>query len=185
MLAKRTKILLISDYFMVFGSGMFGPLFAIFTEKVGGDILDISWVWATYLIITGIIIMIVGKISDKWLGKEKLVVIGFLLSAIFTLGYLLVSTPLHLFLVQIGLAFGTALSFPTWDALYAKYEDKKHDGFNWGLVDGGEQIVPGIAMLVGGFIVVYFGFPTLFILMAIVQFIGAISQARILEKKNL
>lgn len=185
MLSKRSKILLLSDYFMVFGSGLLGPLFAVFTEKIGGDILDISWVWSAYLIITGVIIIIIGKVSYKWMGKEKLVVVGFLLSAIFTLGYLIVSKPLDLFIVQIGLAFGTALSFPTWDALYAKYEDKKHDGYNWALVDGGEQIVPGIAMLVGGFVVIYLGFRTLFILMATVQFIGAIYQATILKKKNL
>jgi MFS family permease len=169
---------------MVFVSGMLGPLFAVFTEKIGGDVLDISWVWATYMIITGIIIVAIGKISDKSISKEKLVVVGFLLSSIFTFGYLLVSKPLHLFIVQIGLAIATALSSPTWDALYARYEDKKHDGYTWGLVDGGEQIVPGVAILIGGFIVVYLGFKTLFITMALAQLIGAILQARILHRNN-
>lgn len=184
MLTKRIRILLLSDYFMVFGSGMLGPLFAVFTEKIGGDILDIAWVWATYMIMTGIIIVAVGKISDKLIAKEKLVIAGFLLSSIFTLGYLLVSKPFHLFFVQAGLAIATALSFPTWDALYARYEDKKQDGYTWGLVDGGEQIVPGVAMLIGGFVVVYFGFKVLFVIMALVQFVGAISQARILQRNK-
>lgn len=166
---------------------MLGPLFAVFTQKIGGDVLDISWVWATYLIITGIVIIGVGKISDRWISKESLVFSGFLLNSIFTLGYLLVSKPFDLLLVQIGLAFATALSFPTWDALYSKYEDKRHDGYSWSLVDGGEQIIPGVAILIGGLIVTYLGFKTLFIAMAFVQFLGAISISNIirLDKKKL
>jgi MFS family permease len=82
---------------MVFGAGLLGPLFAVFTEKIGGDILDISWVWATYLIVTGIATIFIGKISDHKVSKEKFVVAGFALSAILTFGYLFVATPLRLF----------------------------------------------------------------------------------------
>lgn len=181
MLTKQTKILLKSDYLMVFGTGLLGPLFAVFTEKIGGDILDISWVWATYLIVTGIAIIIIGKISDHKIAKEKFIVAGFALSAMLTFGYLLVSTPLHLFFLQFGLGIATAISYPTWDALYARYEDKKHAGYAWGLVDGGEQIIPGIAILIGGLIVHFFSFQTLFIVMGLMQTVGAIYQAKILK----
>lgn len=184
MLTRQTKILLRSDYVMVFGTGLLGPLFAVFTEKIGGDILDISWVWATYLIVTGIAIVIVGKISDHKVSKEKFVVAGFALSAILTFGYLFVSSPLHLFFLQFGLGIATAISYPTWDALYAHYEDRKHAGYNWGLVDGGEQIIPGVAILLGGLIVHFFSFQTLFIIMGSVQAFGAIYQARILKIKT-
>lgn len=182
MLKRKAKILLVSDYFMVFGPGLLGPLFAIFVERIGGDILDISYVWAVYLIVTGVIIVLIGKISDEKIAKEKFVIVGFALSSLFTFGYLLVSKPLHLFIVQIGLGIATALSFPTWDALYAKYEDQKRAGYSWALVDGGEQILPGIAVIIGGLVVNYFGFKTLFVIMGLVQAIGAISQARILRK---
>lgn len=182
MLNKKVKILLISDYLMVFGPGMLGPLFAIFAEQIGGDILDISWVWATYLIVMGVMIMLVGRISDHRISKEKLVVAGFALSALFTFGYLLISKPAHLFIVQIALGIAGALSFPTWDALFARYENRREAGYNWGLVDGGEQLIPGLAILIGGFTVHYFGFKTLFIIMGITQILATISQIRILKK---
>lgn len=183
MLAKQTKILLKSDYVMVFGTGLLGPLFAVFTEKIGGDILDISWVWATYLIVTGVVIVVVGKISDRKIAKEKFVVAGFALSAALTFGYLLVSTPLHLFFLQFGLGIATAISYPTWDALYANYEDRKHAGYAWGLVDGGEQIIPGIAIIIGGLIIHFFSFQTLFIVMGLIQTWGALEGAKILIKR--
>ena len=47
-LTKTTKILLIASSLWYFGEGLFGPLFAIYAEKIGGDLLDITWAWAFY-----------------------------------------------------------------------------------------------------------------------------------------
>jgi len=179
---KRIKILLHGSNLWYFGTGMLGPLFAVFAERIGGDILDISWAWATYLIITGLFIILIGKISDRNDNKEKLMVAGYALNAIFTFGYLFVSAPWHLFFVQVGLGIASALAMPTWEALYAKYEDRKHAGFEWGLVGGEGQILMGIAIVIGGFVVNYFSFKALFIIMGTVQVIAALYQARILRK---
>ena len=46
-LTRSLKILLIGANIWYFGEGMMGPLFAVFAEKIGGDILDITWAWAT------------------------------------------------------------------------------------------------------------------------------------------
>ena len=37
-LSKHGRILLIADNLWYFGEGMLGPLFAIFAQKIGGDI---------------------------------------------------------------------------------------------------------------------------------------------------
>ena len=178
---KKEKILLYGANLWYLGEGMLGPLFAIFAERIGGSILDISWAWATYLIVTGLLIIFVGKISDR-INKEKLMIAGYFLNALFTFSYLFVSSPKHLFIVQAGLGIATALGTPTWEALYAKYEDKRHAGFIWGLASGEAGIITGVAMIIGGLIVNYFSFNTLFITMGIIQVIGAIYQAQILKK---
>lgn len=182
-LNKHMKILLYGGNIWYFGEGMLGPLFAVFTEKVGGDILDISWAWATYLIIAGLLYIVVGKLTDKYDNKEKTMVLGYALNAIFTFGYLFVSAPGHLFIVQAGLGIAAAMATPTWDALYAKHEDRNHDGFQWGLAGGEAQIITGIAIVFGGYIVSFASFTTLFLTMGIVQVIATIYQARILRKK--
>src|SRR3989344_2555365 len=99
---KLIKILLIADIIWFFGEGMLGPLFAVFTGRVGGDVLDITWAWASYLIITGLLIVVVGKVSDR-IGQKKLVFTGYVLNAILTFSYLLVDSPLKLLFVQAGL----------------------------------------------------------------------------------
>lgn len=182
---NKAKVLLDGDYLMTFGTGMLGPIFAVFAQKIGGDLLDISWAWAAYLITTGIFMFLIGKFSDfssRRLVKEKLVVAGFGIQSILTFGYLFVSTPLHLLFLQIALGLANAMSFPTWDALYAKYENKKKDGLSWGLVDGGEQFLTGVAILVGGFIVSYFSFTALFITMGLLQMSATIYQLKLLKK---
>lgn len=177
---KTLSVLLIGGNIWYFAEGMFGPLFAIFSEQIGGDILDVTWAWATYLIVAGILYIVVGNATDKKC-KEEFMVLGYALNAVFTFGYLFVSSPWHLFIVQAGLGIAAACATPTWNALYAKYEDKKHDGFEWGLAGGSAQIITGIALICGGYIVNFTSFTVLFLIMGIIQTIATIMQARILR----
>jgi MFS family permease len=181
-LSKTTMILLWGANIWYFGEGMLGPLFAIFSEKVGGDILDITWAWASYLVITGIMYIVVGKFISNKPYKNKVMVLGYALNALFTFCYLFVSTPWHLFFVQAGLGIAEAIGTPAWDALYAKNLDETHDTFAWGLASGQSQIVTGAAILCGGTIVHLFSFNTLFIIMGMVQVTAAVMQSRILWK---
>jgi predicted MFS family arabinose efflux permease len=174
MFNKRIRSLLVADIAWYCGEGLLGPLFAIFAEGVGGDILDISAAWAAYLIVMGWSMVIVGKISDKKISKKKLLLIGYSLNAILTFGYLLVSNPISLLLVQGGLGIATALATPTWNALYAESENKKKSGLEWGLADGLASVYSGIAVVIGGLIVTYLSFPILFVVMGIVQVIATL-----------
>ena len=182
MLNKQLKILLYGSNIWYLGEGMFAPIFGVFTQKIGGNILDITSIWAAYLIATGIFTVFVGKISDKKLSKEKLLVTGYGLNAIFTFCYLFASSNFSLFIVQVGLGVASALSNPTWNALYAQYENKKQAGFIWGIADGQSKIFTGIAVVVGGFIANYFSFNTLFITMGIIQVLATFYSAQLLKK---
>ncbi|KKQ36031.1 MAG: Permease of the major facilitator superfamily [Candidatus Nomurabacteria bacterium GW2011_GWB1_37_5] len=179
---KKEKILLIGAGFWWLGEGLFGPLFAIFAGRVGGDIFEITWAWATYLLVTGIFAIFMGKLADRF-GKERLMVLGYALNAIFTWSYLLVHSATGLFIVQAGLGLSLALADPTWDALYSKYEDKKHAGYAWGISHGIEQIITGISILIGGLIVASYSFTALFVIMGTIQTIGTIYQAKILRHR--
>jgi len=107
-------------------------------------------------------------------------VIGFVINAVFSFAYLLVSSPFHLLFVEAGLGVAVALATPTYDALYSLYGDRKQKGYEWGLQDGEEYIFSAIGVIIGGFIVTYFGFRTLFVLMGIIQIIAAFSVAKII-----
>jgi MFS family permease len=180
---KYLKVLLISSLIWNFGDGMLGPLLAVFSEKIGGTILDISYAWAIYLIVMGVFTIFVGKFSDKY-SKEKIMILGYLVTTAFTFAYVFVDTPTKLFMVQAGLGIGIALCNPTWYALYSKYSDDGKDGFQWGLSDGLTNIVSALSILCGGLILQYMSFNALFITMGTVQLLSTIYQAKILLFKK-
>lgn len=173
------KILLRGASFWWFGEGLFGPLFAVFAGRIGGSILEITWAWAIYLLVTGALEIFIGKLSDR-VGHARLMVLGYALNALFTFSYIFVHTPAALFVVQAGLGVALAFADPTWDALYAKHEDRKKAGYLWGLQHGAEQLITGISILIGGLIVSQYSFTALFIIMGTIQTVGTIYQAKIL-----
>lgn len=180
---RAERVLLIGSNMWYFGEGMLGPLFAVFAERIGGDILDISWAWATYLVVTGVLMIVFGKLWDSIHNKAGLMVAGYALNALCTFGYLFVSSPWHLFIVQIGLGIASAMATPTWDALYQKHESKKRVGFLWGLSEGSALIFTGISTIIGGFIVSYYSFKALFIIMGIIQIASTLYQMQSLKKE--
>ena len=185
MLSPRERNLLLGANLWYFGEGMLGPLFAVFAQKVGGNVLDITWAWAVFLVVTGVSIIFVGKYSDvvakrRKHGREKILITGCALNALFTFGYLFVSGPVGLFLVQAGLGFALALSSPTWLALYGDADSKLKSGFRWALTSGTEKFITAAAILLGGYIVTTYSFEALFILMGCIQVLATIYQARIL-----
>lgn len=178
VLSKQAKVLLRSSNLWYLGEGMMGPILAVFAERIGGNVLDISWIWATYLIVEGVLTVVVGKVSDKRIRKETLMAIGYALNALFTFGYIFATTPLRLFFVQAGLGVAAALATPTWNALYARHDGPS--GYMWGLADGQAKLVTGAAIVVGGMITFYFSFTMLFLCMGLIQTCAACYQAYML-----
>ena len=183
-LNRAAKLLLISANIWYFGEGMMGPLFAVFSQKVGGDILDITWAWATYLVITGVFYIIVGKLINGKSYKEKVLAGGYVLNALLTFGYLFVDNPLKLFIIQAGLGIAEAICTPAWDTLYAKNISNDMDSYAWGLSSGQSQIVTGLAIGIGGLITHFISFEALFITMGSIQILAAVVTLQLVLNKN-
>ena len=181
---KAHKILLIASSLWFFGEGLFTPLFAVFSEKIGGDILDLTWALSLYLILTGILYIVFGKILRNSKHKEVALIIGYLLNTVFTFAYLLVHNSTQLLLLQIGLAISEALSTPIWDSLFAKYLERTDDSFFWGIAGGHSQLISGIAIAIGGLVIYYFSFDTLFIIMGCIQALATLTQTGLLFTKG-
>ena len=183
-LNRVTKILLIASSLWYFGEGLFGPLFAIYAEKIGGDLLDITWAWAIYLIATGIFYAIIGKLFTRSKFKKHLMVFGYGLNAMFTFCYIFVQNTQQLFLLQVGLGIAEAVSTPIWDSLFASNLEDNENTFHWSLATGHSHFVSGIAIAIGGLIANYVSFHALFINMGVIQLLATIIQAKLLFEKN-
>lgn len=179
-LNKTTKILLIASSLWYFGEGLFGPLFAVYAEKIGGDLLDITWAWAFYLITTGVFYFLIGKFYNNSAYKKHVMIVGYALNALLTFCYMFVSNPTQLFLLQIGLGMAEALSAPIWDSLFASNLEDTENTFHWSLATGHTHFVSGIAIAIGGLIANYISFNALFLTMGIIQLIATVVQMKLL-----
>ena len=183
-MTKTVKILLIASSLWYFGEGLFGPLFAVFTEKVGGDLLDITWAWSAYLIVTGLMYFFVGKSLQHSKYQVVVMVFGYALNTVFTFSYLMVNSVMSLFFVQVGLGIAESLSTPIWDSLFANDLEDKNNTALWGLATGHTHFVTGIAVAIGGLITYYISFHMLFIIMGVIQALATIIQAKLLYSKK-
>lgn len=178
------KILLIAGFLCNFAENLMGPFYAIFVQKIGGSILTIGYSTTLYMIASGLLIILIGKLSDV-LNKEWITVCGYSLFAISALGYLFISHPWQLFVLQIIAALGTACLASPLTALMAHNINKKHEGLQWALGRGGDQIVVGLAVFVGTFLVKYFGFTTLFIVMFTINLMAVLAQLQLVINKKI
>ncbi len=178
---QEIRILLIGANLWYIGEGMFGPLLSVYTQQIGGDLLDLTGAWSVYLVVTGLCMLVVGATADRFRAPERLMVAGYSLNALCTFAYLFVRQPWQLLLVQAGLGMANALATPTWDALFSTYTPPKRAGIVWGVAHGLEYLITGVAVLIGGAIVYLGSFTLLFLIMGVIQLLAAIYQAQILR----
>ncbi len=181
---KILKILLWSSGFSLLAAGLFGPIYAVFVEEIGGDLLTAGAAYSVFAISSGIIIFFIGRWEDHIKHHEKLIVLGYGLGILGFIGYLLIKTPLDLFLVQIVFGVAGAVGTPAFDGLYSRYLDKGKYCSEWALWESMYSVVTGISALIGGYIANFYGFKVLFAIMLILSVIAFTTSLLLFLKKN-
>lgn len=176
---KGIKVLLMSDGWANLALGMIGPIYAIFVEDIGGDILDASWAYSTYMITAGVVMYLLSKWEDRIKHKEKFIIVGYSLTSVGCLLYFFVFNQLTLLITQAVLGLSMAILSPAFDAIYSHYVKAKEEASNWGLWEAMGYVVTAIAAIIGGYIADIFGFKTLFIVMFIISLFGVMHSLKL------
>ena len=179
---KQLKLFLIANSFFVVAAGMFGPIYAIFVQGVGGDILAAGTAWAIFMIVSGAGILIMGRIQDRIKKDKPAIIAGYALESLAFLGYFFVSNITQLFLVQVLLGLSRVVLTPAYDSFYTRYLEKGKFASQWATWEGTWHLLTGIAALLGAFLVKMFSFKAMFLVMFFISLIGLFLSTR-LEKK--
>jgi MFS family permease len=172
-LSRRRRLLVSISFLTTFAESMLVPMYAAFTENVGGSILDAGIAFATFSMATGIFISLIGTRACFQRHIKSFLVLGFLVSACCDISYVFVQNRWQLFAAQVVAGLATGLIEPAWDSLFTDgVEDStaKH----WSIWAGGTHLVAGAAALVGGVIVAYFSFKTLFLTMGLIDAVATV-----------
>lgn len=167
------KILIGADAFGNLALGMIGPIYALFVQNIGGDILDIGWAYFVFTFTSGLVLYLISHWENRIIHKERLVVIGYLINALGCILYFFATTQAMLLVVQIVLGIGVAIVSPAFDAVYSHFVNSKKEASDWGAWEAMGYFVAAIGAVVGSMIVKFFGFKILFIAMSIAALIGA------------
>lgn len=173
MLNASLKVLLGINLVFVFGQGLLGPLYAVFVERrIGGNVLDIGWAFAVYMITIGVMSLLAGKLADKTKEKEYFVMAGYLIRAFTFLAFIFIDSIFQLMVLQFILGFAEAIATPAFNAIYSMHLDKKREVTEWGINYFYTYIIFGVAAIVGALIVNYLGFSMLFAAMSVFAFVA-------------
>lgn len=164
---RKVRLLLALDGFRLTAFGLLGPVYAIFVEQIGGDILDVGTAFAVYSITIGSIAYLTGKLGDRSIKPSRLLLIGHFFEALGFFGYLFVHNPAQLIIVQLILGIGMAIESPAFDSLLSVNADKGRHSSEWGDWEAMANLVNGITAIIGAAIAKFYGFQVLFILMTI------------------
>jgi len=176
------KILIFSDFVLNSAWGLLGPIFAIFiVQKIAlGNTTEgakiAGFASLTYWIVKSILQIPIGGYLDKNHGEKDdfwFMVCGTFIAGLTTFGYLIVSRPWHIYILQVLYAIGMAMVTPSWSAIFTRHIDKGKEAFEWGLRSTSLGFGAGIAGAVGGILVAFFGFKIIFILVGILTIISA------------
>lgn len=176
-----TKLLL-AESFWSFGSGLFLPIFAIFSSQIGGDITDAGIAAAIFILVTSLIEYPVGKLLDKY--KEKwFIVADYFLEAVIFIGYMFITTKYQLFILQIFLGVANAIGDPSWESMYDKCTPAKRSGSSWANSHLFIGIFNAFGIIVGVSLVDIYGFKSVFALGAIFSFIAGLISIKYIKNK--
>jgi MFS family permease len=117
---------------------------------------------------TGVFISLVGTRPYFQQHVKSFLVLGFLVSACCDISYIFVQNRWQLFAAQVVAGLATGLIEPAWDALFTD-DIEESSAKHWSIWAGGTHLVAGAAALVGGVVVAYFSFKTLFLTMGLID----------------
>lgn len=174
---KSLKVLFTLNSTFVFASSLLGPLYAIYIKNIDDKIVSVSLSWAVFMFSSTVFVWFVSNYGDRVKEQEFLLAGGFLVRSLAWIGYIFVSDLTGVIVLQVVLGLGEALGTPSWNAIFARHLDEKKEIMeysSWNIVS---NLVVGVATIIGGIVVTYFGFNTLFIVMgalAMLSFVGVL-----------
>ena len=173
------RFLIVSDMLIVGALGMFGPLYALFVEEFipGADEFIIGLSISVYLVSRSILQIPLATIIDKIKGERDdflFLIIFNMLAAVIHLAYLGISTIWQLLLIQFLLGMFTAVTYPSFMAIFTRHIDKHMEGTEWGVYYTFVDLSTAVLATLGGFLASELGFRALIISVSMLCVLGTL-----------
>ena len=171
---KVLRFLLLTNGFVLVSSAMLGPIYALFVEDIGGDLLDASLAGTLFALAGGITVLLSGKYADRLTHPEYVMAGGYLILAAGFFSYLFAYSIWHILIIQAILGLGEAIYSPAYNAIYSRHLDKSHEAAEWGAWEAMAYFVAAGGAIAGGYIATLLSFQWLFLIMSMFCLLSSI-----------
>lgn len=173
------RIITASDLITISSFGLLSPIFAVFiVDSIeGGSVAVVGFASAAYLISKSIFQIPVAIVADRIKGEKDdfwFLLIGSIIFSVVPLGYIFISLPWQLYLVQFIYGAAAAATIPTGEAIFSRHLDKDKEAIEHGIYGTLIDLAGAVMASLGGFFAFYFGFDFIFILISITSFFGSL-----------
>lgn len=177
-IGRLIKLFVVSDLILLSGWGLIQPIFAVFVvESIAeATVITVGINAAIYWILKGVFQLPVAFAIDKIEGEKDnfvVLVMGLTLTGLSAFSFAFVNQIWQLYLVQAVHALGMAMYSPSWSSIFSSHLDEGHRALDWSLDNASLSLAAGFAGILSGYFVLWFGFPTIFIITAILSLTSA------------
>lgn len=179
---RSIRALLIADSMVLTGAAMLAPLYALFVDRVGGDILDAGITAAALALGSGATCLIAGRFIDRRQRKKPMLAAAYLVIAAGFVLYSFAGSVWELAAIQVVIGVAQAVQATSFDALFTVSSDRSNAGEQWGAWEALAYFTQALGALAGSLIVTAYGFEALFYVMAALTLAGGLYIARLPDK---
>ena len=170
-LNRSLRVLLVTNSVLVFILGLFMPFYAVFIQKIGGNIAFAGLSWGLFLIVSGVLTFWFSDMQIHIKEPELILALSYFLRGVVFASYAFMSNWQQLVITQILWGVSAAMGNPVFDGTYAKHTSRENSISQWGSWEGFASIASGLAALVGGVLIQSFGFVSIFFVMSVISFL--------------
>lgn len=173
------RLLIVSETISAGAVGLMGPIFALFIEDfiVGSNAAVVGLAAGIFLLSKSTFQIPLAHYLDKIRGEKDdfwFMFISTILTAIIPLFYLIIDTPLELYIIQFALGIITAATYPSFMSILTRHMDPGKEGIEWGIYFTLTDISSALLSIVGGFVAATAGFPVLIAAVVMISLLSAI-----------
>ena len=172
-LKKSTKILLVTNSLILISAWMIAPIYAVYVEKIGWDLMDASIALGLFALAAWIVTLLSWKYVDEAKNKTLIIVVWYLLMASWFFLYTVADSVIFLFAIQVLIWIWEAIYSPAFDALYWSTLRASQKWLGWWIWEFMNYLTMAMWAFTWWLIIKFLGFNAIFISMWLLSLFSA------------